>query len=253
MAQRKFVIMFGAPSDLYPGCPINPTEEAMEFFAQDEGVETFASLDPNDLDRADALVVPGGVPDVDPASYGEEVNGAHFIEPEMDRDQFAVIRRAVEKRMPILGICRGHQLVAIHFGATLIQDIGCKYLHCYEPGNPRFHKILNVPGSRMYAAYGATVSANSGHHQAIRKMPDCLKITEFWCADPAMEQEVMQRIMADEHVDGTDELMIEAVEHKDYPFLGLQWHPELGGELLCKNADVARVREVFYQMIEENT
>ena len=242
--------MVGGPLNTYPECSMDCTREAVEFFTQDEGVTAFASMEAADLDQADALVVPGGFPDVDPAGYGEGMNGTHLIEPSLDRDQYALIARAVEKHLPILGICRGHQLVSVYFGATMIQNIGCRRLHRYKPGSPQFHTVYNLPESRIYSAYGEETITNTVHHQALRRLPDCLRITQFWCEDPALKQETLRRLAAGERIDGTDELIIEAVEHRSYPFLGVQWHPELGGELFRPEA--AKIRALLYGMIDEN-
>ena len=251
MASAKKKILIAGPAELYPGCPVNPTLEARDFFARDD-VEVWCSLDPSEIDRADGIVVPGGLPDVSPAYWGQENTGCHVVDREMDRAQMAQIQRAFQLHKPILGICRGMQLTAVYLGATLVQDIPSSELHIYTPGKPRFHFIHSLPGSQMYPAFGPTIEGNSGHHQCLATLPACLKATQFWCQDPLQLPSLMAQAQAGSlpPCQGADWLP-EAVEQTDYPFIGLQWHPELGGELFCRHTPPEQIRRCLYNMIQE--
>lgn len=248
--QKRRKILIAGPVELYPGCQINPTLDARDFFAQDD-VEVWCSMDPNEAERADGIVVPGGLPDVSPACWGEENKACYVVDKQMDRDQLALIERAVQLRKPLLGICRGHQLISVFFGATLIQDIRCNDAHRYAPGAPRFHKIHNVPGTPLFELYGSVLHSNSAHHQAIKKLPECLRVAQLWCSDEAEAERHLRLACKGQIREGSDECIIEAVVHQDYPFLGLQWHPESGGELRCKDADTKRIRFCFYDIIQK--
>lgn len=246
-----YKILIAAPSGIYPGCPIDVTGETKDFFTS-QAAECWCSTDPDELVQCDGVVVPGGLPDVNPAYWNEPNTGCHVVDNAMDQAQMNMIQRAVALRKPIFGICRGLQLVSVYFGATLIQDIACREEHRYEPGVPRFHDIYNVPGTPLHDIYGDIVHGNSGHHQALKDLPECLLVSQVWCADKKKAEEYIQLAQAGKLRKGTDECIIEAVYHKKYPFVGLQWHPELGGELFCRDADVDKIRTLFYSMIQKS-
>lgn len=245
-----YQVLIAGPEGCYPGCPIDVNGQAKDFFTS-ERAHCWNSMDPADLEKCDGVLIPGGLPDVDPACYGEINTACHVVDEEMDRGQMEMIRRAVELRKPIFAICRGLQLVSIYFGATLIQNIGCGKLHKYEPGNPRFHDIYNVPGTMMYELFGAVTHGNSGHHQAIKKLPKCLRVSSLWCADEKKTAEYLKLAQSGELHEGTDECIIESVYHPDYPFIGLQWHPELVGELKCTRVETEKIKTMFYDLMQK--
>ena len=251
MASAKRKILIAGPVEFYPGCPINPTLEARDFFAQDDA-EVWCSLSPEAVREADGIVIPGGLPDVNPSYWGEANTGCHAVDEEMDRAQMAQIRQAFELHKPILGICRGMQLAAVFLGATLVQDIPGGEQHIYEPGQPRFHTVHSLPGSRMYRAFGPAIETNSGHHQCLATLPDCLQVTQLWCRDPLRVPGLMDQARAGALPPCRgDTWLPEAVEHREYPFIGLQWHPELGGEMFCRHTPVEQSRRCLYDMIQE--
>ncbi len=160
----------------------------------------------------DGLILPGGE-DVDPQEYGEpEIPECGQIDQNRDRLELGIARIAIEKRLPLLAICRGHQVLNVALGGTLWQDLAaqvpdsqphaCSHL---EKENRLAHEVELVAGSRLHTILGVeTIGTNSSHHQAIRELAPGLVVTG-------------------RAPDG----VIEAVEIPEHPFtIGLQWHPE---------------------------
>jgi gamma-glutamyl-gamma-aminobutyrate hydrolase PuuD len=161
----------------------------------------------------DGLIISGG-PDIEPASYGEPA-GPHttVVRPARDAAEAGLYRAAIDAGVPVLGVCRGLQVMNVALGGTLIQhlpDVVGHEGHSPTPGAMGEHKVTigaNVP-SRLAAILGTgTIVVPTHHHQGIDRLADGLTVTA----------------RAD---DGT----IEAVE-MDAPFaLGVQWHPEAGDD-----------------------
>ncbi len=149
---------------------------------------------------ADAVVVMGGE-DVDPRLYGGPARypggGTHV--PDADRVQIATILQAVRRGTPLLGICRGHQLLNVALGGTLVPHMKGHR----SPGDDPFVRttVHCAPGESRAFAVGD--GARCTHHQAIQHLGDGLRI-------------------AARASDGT----IEAVAHRRAPVVGVQWHPE---------------------------
>jgi putative glutamine amidotransferase len=163
------------------------------------------------LDVVDGLVLAGGA-DLDPSRYGEPrapqtVNTV----PERDDFEIALARRAIERGIPFLGICRGMQVMNVAQGGTLIQDLptalGHEH-HCRVPGSfdGADHPVHLAAGSRAAAAAGGEQTGTlSHHHQGVDRLGDDL-VVSGWAE--------------------LDELP-EAIEVPDHRFaLGVQWHPE---------------------------
>jgi putative glutamine amidotransferase len=161
------------------------------------------------LDRVDGLMLAGGA-DVDPSLYGAQPH------PELgptwrERDEFeiALALRALERGMPVLGVCRGMQVMNVALGGTLIQhlpDVVGHDEHRHTPGSFGDHEVRLEPGSIAAAAAGGKrVLVKSHHHQGIGELGRGL-IATGWSADGEL---------------------IEAVEAPEQPFaLGVLWHPE---------------------------
>ena len=164
------------------------------------------------LDRLDGLVVTGGAFDVDPALYGAtERHGTVTLKETRTAFELAVLRGALARDIPVLGICGGEQLLAVALGGTLIQHIPDAVPDAlpHEQPNPRDepgHEVAVVPGSLLARVTGgaARLAVNSSHHQAV----------DF--AGPGV-------VVSGTAPDG----VVEAIEHPGYRFcLGVQWHPE---------------------------
>jgi putative glutamine amidotransferase len=163
------------------------------------------------LDGVDGLMLTGGE-DLDPTWYGAEPS-PYLDPPSRERDLFelALFAIARQRRLPILGICRGIQLVNVGLGGTLFQDLPSERPGPVEhrapgPRDLRTHEVRLHPGSRAAQALGrARVRVNSSHHQAIKALAPGL-VASGW----------------------TDDDLIEAAESPaDGPWLlAVQWHPE---------------------------
>lgn len=166
------------------------------------------------------LLLPGGG-DMDPALYGEENLGSKNIDVQLDRQQLDLLHSFVRAKKPVLGICRGHQVINVYFGGNLIQHMDTWYLHSQDSGDA-VHEITVSPGSLLHCLYQKTVfSVNSSHHQAVSRPGSGL-------------------IPIARSYDGT----IEAMVHKTLPVLSLQWHPERMAFDL-KRPDTVSGRPVF--------
>lgn len=158
-----------------------------------------------EFNKVDGLILSGG-DDIDPTIYGEDED-AHNTSLDKARDSFELemIDRAYKKRVPILGICRGAQLINIYFEGTLYPTIFelDKYMEHENSIFPIKNAIIKKISKLFSIIKKKEVAINSIHNQAIKKVGDDLKVTA--CHDK----------------------IIEAIEKEDYPFLlGVQWHPE---------------------------
>jgi gamma-glutamyl-gamma-aminobutyrate hydrolase PuuD len=158
------------------------------------------------VERVDAVLLSGGR-DVDPGRYGADPHPATGAHPERDAAELAVLHRALELRLPVLGVCRGAQLLNVALGGTLHQHLPDVVGH--DGHNPKLGEFSDVdvrldPAGRVGAAVGPDVLVRCHHHQAVDAVAPGLVATG-WAAD------------------GT----VEAVEHAGHPFVvGVQWHPE---------------------------
>jgi putative glutamine amidotransferase len=161
------------------------------------------------LSEFDALILTGGL-DVDPARYGVQ---AHPKVKHMDarRDTFeeSALHVALERDLPVLAVCRGHQLLNVAFGGRLLQhiDSGEHRAHLSQDGQPSRWHTVRVGSPRLRAILGADeVEVNSRHHQAV--LPETLA--------PGLA-------VAATSPDG----LIEATESERHAWvIGVQWHPE---------------------------
>lgn len=175
----------------------------------------------------DGILFSGGE-DVDPALYDEKMKfkSVHFNRAR-DDFEFGLLDAALDRGLPILGICRGIQMINVKFGGTLIQDIPSETElggNHRQPGNrsEATHTVtVTEPESRIAGAISGSCRVNSLHHQAIKCLGRGLKVTAH-----------------------SDDGLVEAVESADqYPFLmAVQWHPE---ELV----DHPEQRQIFEQFI----
>ncbi len=179
------------------------------------------------LDLVDALLLAGGA-DIDPSSYGAEAHPeTKGTWPERDAFELALTRRALERDMPVLGICRGMQLINVATGGTLDQHLPESIgdgRHRSVAGTFGTHQVRIAPGTLACSAAGTEgLLVMSHHHQGVAKLGEGLKVSG-WSAD--------------------DDI-VEAVELPDRSFaLGVVWHPEEdeASEIIPALVDAARER-----------
>ena len=141
------------------------------------GQEPVISLLPEEVVLCAGLVLPGGG-DVDPALYGQENQGSRDIDRELDLAQLAVLDVFLAAGKPVLGICKGCQLLNIRFGGTLIQHLAVSETHAWNEGD-RVHLCRSLSGSLMEQLYGREYPVNSLHHQALGAIGKGLYVTSF--------------------------------------------------------------------------
>ncbi|HEY3728716.1 MAG TPA: gamma-glutamyl-gamma-aminobutyrate hydrolase family protein [Solirubrobacteraceae bacterium] len=161
------------------------------------------------LDAVDGLIFCGG-PDIDPAVYGQRPGPeTAAVSPERDPAELALLRAALDEEVPVLGICRGMQLLNVAYGGTLIQHLPAVVGHDghrTRPGSFDVHEVVLAPGTRVEAILGERAEGCSGHHQGIDAVGDGLTAAG-WAADGS----------------------VEALEDPEQRFaLGVLWHPEEG-------------------------
>jgi len=177
----------------------------------DDDVATLREI----YDRLDGVLIPGGV-DIDPANFGEPKRAeCGVVDPARDAVELQLARWAADDRKPLLGLCRGLQVINVALGGTLYQDIGAD-----KPGSLKHdcfptegyrrdylaHDVALGDGSRLRAAFARpTIAVNSMHHQGIKDLAPAL-------------------LASGVAPDG----LVEGVESRNGHFLvGVQWHPEV--------------------------
>lgn len=174
------------------------------------------------VQRIDALVVSGGA-DVDPARYGAEPHERTAgWQPDRDAWELALLTAAYAADLPVLGICRGMQLMAVHAGGTLEQHTPDVVGHeTHSPGGDAYGSIdvATEPGSRLAGLVGATLEVSCHHHQSVATHPGFTAVAR--AADGALE----------------------AMEAPGDPWrLAVQWHPETRVEIGLMAGLVAAAR-----------
>ena len=180
------------------------------------------------LDLLDGLILAGGN-DIDPAVYGADRHPeTRHLVPERDRAELALAIRAVERDMPVLGICRGMQLINVAFGGTLSQHLPEELGHEEHRRTPGSfegseHDVRLTAGSLAARAAGEELhSTKSHHHQGIAAVGDGLEVTGHSTIDD----------------------LPEAIEAPGRRFvLGVQWHPEADEQSRVVAAIVAQARD----------
>lgn len=174
------------------------------------------------LEDFDGLLLCGGN-DIHPSYYGQEVSGACDFDEPRDAREMDITLAFLNTGKPILGICRGLQLLNVALGGTLIQDLPNAKAHLSQNGQDGVHAI-NVSGF-LEKIYGRATFVNSSHHQAIDMLGKGLVVCG-WC-------------------DG----VIEAIEHREKPYFAVQFHPER----MClehKRSDTIDGIKIFEHFIE---
>jgi putative glutamine amidotransferase len=175
----------------------------------------------------DGLIISGG-PDIEPARYGEQPGRQTTImRPARDAAEVALFRAAVDLDVPVLGVCRGLQVMNVALGGTLIQhlpDVVGHEGHSPTPGTMGEHKVtVGSRPSRLARILGTgPIVVPTHHHQSIGRLADGLIVTAL-ADDGTIEAAEM---------DGTNTLFV----------LGVQWHPEAGDDPALFDALIDAVR-----------
>jgi putative glutamine amidotransferase len=184
------------------------------------------SYSPEILDRIDGLLLTGGG-DIDAAEFAEENHPKnHTINSKRDTMELTLTREALNRDIPVFGICRGLQVMNVAMGGNLYQDIPD---HDDEKNSRQnvAHDVTIVEGTRLHQIIGKThIGVNSFHHQAAKNLGKGLIAT------------------AKSH-DG----IVEGIENPDAPyFLGVQWHPE---EFVDQDTDFHELFDSFINAARE--
>ncbi|MBV8600980.1 MAG: gamma-glutamyl-gamma-aminobutyrate hydrolase family protein [Candidatus Eremiobacteraeota bacterium] len=222
-------ISYGPPRGSFP----NYHRAVIEAGAQiPGGVETVdLAAEPDAVGAIDALLLSGG-PDVEPARYGKpEYAPLCSLDPQRDEAEFRALAAAESRKLPILAICRGAQLLNVAHGGTLIPDLPdiAAMHHTAQGGVDRRHPVVIDDESELARIAGSSRGeVNSSHHQAIDRLAEGFVVTAR--AD-------------DETIEG-----FEWAQPEGKPFLlAVQWHPErldfsrsLGADLFSRFVSAAR-------------
>ncbi len=199
------------------------TEPYMKFFSHFGQVILLTPYDDEIREDLDLLVLPGG-PDVDPFRYlqdGEKIKWKHVGDPCMVREHFdrEMLPQYIERRVPIIGICRGHQTLAVHFGGSLNQHMW----HETSPGTERYKCVHDIA---INADIAETIphlptirfAVNSLHHQTVNRMPPNGHIlAKYVTNEPKHGKHPGRMVLGD----------IEAITYwPNYPAHTVQFHPE---------------------------
>lgn len=178
----------------------------------------------------DGLLLAGGG-DIDPARFGAGNRGSRGIDPARDQAEFALLDAFLGAGKPVLGVCRGHQVVNVWLGGSLIQDL-CPALapaHSGEGGD-KVHPVRAAGGSLLHRLYGPAFAVNSAHHQALGRLGRGLSVTA-------------------RSTDG----VVEGVEHDALPLVSVQFHPErmTGAKTRTDTVDGGAIFRAFLDLIEK--
>ncbi len=163
------------------------------------------------LSLVDGVIMTGGA-DVSPFLYGQEpIRELAEIQPHRDTSEIQIIQRIFDRKIPLLAVCRGMQLVNAYFGGSLYQDIYVQRENTlvHSPKikgfEENFHKLFVEKGSHLYQVLGQETIVNSFHHQAIKELAPQFKVVAR---------------SSDGIIEGIEPLVC------DHFFMGIQFHPE---------------------------
>lgn len=165
------------------------------------GTDPIVTLHPDSVYSFDGLLLPGGG-DICPSYFDQPVIDTRKPDPDLDRMQFHLLYQFLHTHKPILGICKGMQLINVFFGGDLKQHVDSENLHQWN-GKDQWHHTTTKRHSLLDKLYGSEFEVNSAHHQSL--------------GNTGHDLEVIQH---------SEDGIPEAICHERLPILGVQWHPE---------------------------
>lgn len=189
-----------------PRIQISAPEEGAEHYiaaVRSAGGEPVSGYCPDPDRSCDGLLLCGGG-DIAPGLFGQPSRGSHPPDLARDRAELALFHAFYGQSKPVLGICRGMQVINVALGGTLIQDLPLpqRVFHTWDRGD-KVHPAASQEGSLLHRLYGPLFSVNSAHHQGVEQLGQGLR-TAAW----------------------SEGGVAEALELPGYPLLGVQFHPE---------------------------
>lgn len=152
-------------------------------------------------DQFDILLLTGGE-DINPFIYNLEcIPQCGKIDDERDREELALLDEFVKRKKPVIGVCRGLQIINVYFGGTLYQDLPSQVGVDHSGG--LFHKIVTVPETELGKQLTDGATVNSYHHQSVLSLGEGLEIAAY-----------------------SEDGVVEAIAHTSLPIAAVQWHPE---------------------------
>ncbi len=165
------------------------------------GTDPVASPDTDKIKAYDGLLLPGGG-DIHPSFFRQENKGSQSIDRELDKKQFRLLKQFTEAQKPVLGICKGMQVINVFFGGDIVQDLPNADSHKSKDGF-LIHMTKALPEFFLYKLYGKEFMTNSSHHQGCGSLGKNLTAVSY-------------------SFDG----VMEGLCHNILPVIGVQWHPE---------------------------
>lgn len=178
-------------------------------YVQSIGALPLVTLHPTEITSCNGLILPGGG-DITPAFFGERNHGSRNIDTELDIIQLQALDTALHSRIPVLGICKGMQIINVGLGGTIYQNLPTADIHRYTNAD-QYHPSHITEDSWLHKLYGNTAIINSAHHQGLKTLGSGLRAVQYCSIDHC----------------------IEAISHRHLPLWGVQWHPERLNEKLA--------------------
>lgn len=176
-------------------------------------------------ERCDGLILSGGG-DIHPRFFGEDIyNDTVKIDDARDARELGLLKLFIDRRKPVLGICRGIQIINVYYGGTLFQDVDSQLGSCHTN---KKHTVVTHEGSFLRKCFGEQFLVNSYHHQSIRTVGKGLAVTAVSDADG----------------------VIEGLNHEIDFVSGVQWHPERMCEGICRDTSV-EMRPLFERFVSD--
>lgn len=166
------------------------------------GGEPVAAYLPQPGEEYTGLVLAGGA-DMDPAFFGQADWASRGIDRARDRAELSLLDWFLERRRPVLGICRGHQVANVWAGGDLIQDLGVLTAFHQKASGDLVHLVRAEEGTWLHSLYGSVFPVNSNHHQGVGRLGRGMAVSAR-----------------------SEGGVIEAMVHESLPLITTQFHPE---------------------------